>query len=78
MCRIAIVLWLYVIKSDCNRSANKIQSSELEPVIIAMRTTRTRDSIISRVKYASYEQIHNAKRQVRIIYKVIHLEEVPN
>jgi hypothetical protein len=32
-CRIVIGLWLSVIKSGYNRSANEIQSSELEPVI---------------------------------------------
>jgi hypothetical protein len=33
MCGIAIVLWSSVIKSGCNQSENKIQTSELEPVI---------------------------------------------
>jgi hypothetical protein len=33
VCRIAIGLWLSLIKRDCNRSAHKIQSSELEPAI---------------------------------------------
>jgi hypothetical protein len=38
VCEIAIVLWLSVIERDCNQSVNKIQSSELEPVIIVTST----------------------------------------
>jgi hypothetical protein len=33
VCRIAFVLWSTVIESGCNQRANKIQSSELRPVI---------------------------------------------
>jgi hypothetical protein len=48
------VLWLNMDKRDCNRSTNKIQSSELEPVIIVTSTT-----IHVTVYYASHAHIEN-------------------
>jgi hypothetical protein len=48
-CGTAIALGLSVIKRGCNRSANKIPSSELEPVIIVTCTHLTRDILVSEV-----------------------------
>jgi hypothetical protein len=39
VCEIAIELYISVIKSGCSQRANKIQSSELEPVIFMTCTT---------------------------------------
>jgi hypothetical protein len=38
-CGIVKALYVSVIKTGCNRSANTIQSSELEPVIYVICTT---------------------------------------
>jgi hypothetical protein len=38
VCGIAIALFVNVITSGCNQSANQIQSSELEPIVYVMCT----------------------------------------
>jgi hypothetical protein len=57
MCGIAIALWLSVIKRGCNRTANKIQSPELEPVIYVMCTPRTRHNTYIRTRMHAYMYI---------------------
>jgi hypothetical protein len=54
MCGIVTVLCLSVIKSGCNRSENKIQSSELEPVI-SSRVPRRRHNILVYVYYNRHQ-----------------------